>query len=220
MSWVLVAFFGGAIGLDGTSFPQAMLSRPIIAGTLCGLAFGRPAEGLMLGAILEVFNLGILPIGAARYPESGPGAVAATAAYLAVDAGQAPDLLFAVLFGLAWERVAGVSVVQWRRWTGHLVDVPGSPSPAQVERRQLWAMAVDYVRGAIVSLGGAALGVLLLRALVPLWAAAPFLATGAVIATAAGAIGASLTVFGGVDERSRTFMLGLLCGAALLLVLR
>jgi mannose/fructose/N-acetylgalactosamine-specific phosphotransferase system component IIC len=220
MSWAWLAIFGGFVGLDGTSFPQAMLSRPIIAATLGGLAFGRPAEGLLIGAILEIFDLGILPIGAARYPEAGTGAVAATGAYLASDAAHAPGLLFAVLFGLVWGRLAGATVIQWRRWTGRLVDAPGTPGPADVERRQLFAMAVDYVRGAVVSTSGAAIGVIVLLAVVPGWGVAHVIATGAIIAAAAGAIGASLTVFGGVDERSRMFLLGLLCGSVLLLVLR
>lgn len=32
MNWFLLALLGGFVGLDGTSFPQAMFSRPIVAG--------------------------------------------------------------------------------------------------------------------------------------------------------------------------------------------
>ena len=57
MNWILLGLLGGAVGLDATAFPQAMWSRPIVAGTLAGLVFGRPVSGLLVGITLEVFAL-------------------------------------------------------------------------------------------------------------------------------------------------------------------
>ena len=80
MNWLGVMVLGGIAGVDATSVAQTMISRPFIAATLTGLLVGRPEEGALLGAILELFALVILPVGAARYPEAGTAAVAATAA--------------------------------------------------------------------------------------------------------------------------------------------
>src|SRR5687767_15880923 len=117
MSWISLALVGGVVGLDATSFPQAMLSRPLIAATLAGWVFGRPGAGLLIGALIELFSLVILPFGAARYPESGTAAAAAAAAYAATDptGPTEPLLLLAVVFALAWEHVAGASVIFVRR---------------------------------------------------------------------------------------------------------
>ena len=68
MSWLAVALWGGAVGLDATSFPQVMISRPIVAAAVTGLLLGEPLAGIGVGVILELFALVILPIGAARYP--------------------------------------------------------------------------------------------------------------------------------------------------------
>ena len=75
MSWLIAALLGGFVGLDATSFPQVMISRPVVAGVLTGVLFGRPAEGLAVGFLVEAFSLIILPIGAARYPDSGTATV-------------------------------------------------------------------------------------------------------------------------------------------------
>lgn len=76
---VLVLAFGTLAGLDLVSWPQAQLSRPLVAGLLGGLAVGAPLEGVAVGALLELFALETLPVGAVRYPDWGPGAVAAGA---------------------------------------------------------------------------------------------------------------------------------------------
>lgn len=67
---------GTLVGLDLASVPQAMYSRPLVAGLLGGVAVGNPLPGLAVGALLELFALDVLPVGASRYPDWGPGAVA------------------------------------------------------------------------------------------------------------------------------------------------
>ena len=66
-----IALLGAVFGLDVVSFPQAMLSRPLVAATLAGAFLGSPEAGLLLGATLECFALESLPVGASRYPEWG-----------------------------------------------------------------------------------------------------------------------------------------------------
>ena len=82
MNWLTVSAFGGIVGVDATSFAQTMISRPLMAATITGFLMGRPTEGLFLGSLLELFAIVILPVGAARYPETGTAGVAATAAYM------------------------------------------------------------------------------------------------------------------------------------------
>ncbi|MGI5862276.1 MAG: PTS sugar transporter subunit IIC [Myxococcales bacterium] len=61
---LLAALVAGLLSVERKAFLQAMFSRPLVAGTLLGLALGRPLEGLGLGAALELFFLGAVNIGA------------------------------------------------------------------------------------------------------------------------------------------------------------
>ena len=66
-----IAVLGALVGLDMVSFPQAMLSRPLVSATLAGAFVGRPGGGLLTGAVLELIALETLPFGASRYAEWG-----------------------------------------------------------------------------------------------------------------------------------------------------
>lgn len=223
MNLVPVALWGGMVGLDAASFPQVMISRPLVAATVTGLVAGRPADGLLLGLILEVFALLVLPVGAARYPEAGTAAVAATGAYLAA-APPGPDavlLLAATAFGLAWERVGGLSVHVQRRLNERLVIgwIESRHRPdLEIERRHLSAMAIDYLRGAIIAGVGAWLGALALRWVQPRWDLDAVSPAGLLVVATAAVIGALLQFFGGWGERRLAFLLGILCGLTLLLL--
>src|SRR4051812_47625043 len=70
-----LALLGGILGLDVVSFPQAMISRPLVAATLGGALIGQSASGLLVGAALELIALETLPFGASRYPEWGSASV-------------------------------------------------------------------------------------------------------------------------------------------------
>ena len=220
MSWFALALLGGVVGLDATSFPQAMWSRPLVAGTAAGLLLGRPASGLIIGALVEVFSLLILPFGAARYPESGTAAAAAAAAYCAVEpaALDARLILLAVVFALAWEHIAGVSVIFVRRLNARLVAPPGGAglTPAGITRRHLLAISIDFMRGAWAVLVGSALGMMLLRALATVPPAGGQLPAAALGIALAVMLGAALTLFGGLRRRWLSLGLGLLCGWVML----
>ena len=71
-----VVGLGTLVGLDVASVPQAMFSRPLVAGLLGGMVMGAPLPGLIIGAVLELFAMDTLPVGASRYPDWGPGTVA------------------------------------------------------------------------------------------------------------------------------------------------
>ncbi|MBI4544905.1 MAG: PTS sugar transporter subunit IIC [Gemmatimonadetes bacterium] len=224
MSWLAVALLGGVVGLDATSFPQIMISRPLVAASLTGLLLGHPGIGVAVGVLLEASALLILPVGAARYPEAGTAAIAATAAHIQSGAA-VPDpvlLLFAVLVGLGWERLAGLAVHQVRRLNervvGNVLDHTPAAAPRQLERRHLLAMGLDLLRGAAVTLAGAAVGVALLRHLSGLWELEGSWAVGTLAVTGTAMLAATLPLFGGWGERRIAVLLGLLCGSILLLV--
>ena len=104
---LLLGIWGVLVGIDMTSVGQTMLSRPLVAGTVAGVIVGDPAGGVMMGVLLEFFALDVLPVGAARYPDCGLGAVAA----VAVVAGS-PSVLgtgIAGALGLAIAYVGGVA---------------------------------------------------------------------------------------------------------------
>ena len=220
MNWLLLGIAGGFIGLDATSFPQAMISRPLVAATIAGWLMGDAAAGAVLGVILEVLTFVVLPVGASRYPESGTAAAAAGAAFVAAggSTGDTPLLLMAALFALGWERVTGMSVVLGRQANERLVEqIAASPAPARaVVRTHTLALAIDYLRGVACVTIGALAGVLLLGFFGPRFHV-PADATAGVIAIAACAmLGAGLTLFGGWRERRLAFGLGILCGLLLM----
>src|SRR5205085_7846999 len=76
---VPLLLWGTLVGLDLVSVPQAMISRPIVAGIVTGLLAGDVEAGIRTGALFELFALDVLPAGAVRYPDYGPATVAAVA---------------------------------------------------------------------------------------------------------------------------------------------
>ena len=220
MSWVALGLVGGVVGLDATSFPQAMLSRPIVAATLAGWAFGKPGAGLLLGALIEIFSLIILPFGAARYPESGTAAAAAGAAYAAADQSASPEslLLLALVFALAWEQVAGASVIFIRRLNQRLVPDGAATRlrAQQIAQRHILAMSIDFVRGAWAVVIGTLVGIVLLRAFAASFPASGALSARFILIACAAMLGSALPLFGGLRQRWLPLGLGLLCGTLLL----
>src|SRR5262245_65277482 len=113
---VILSLLGGLLGLDTVSFPQAMLSRPIVAATLSGALVGDAVSGLLVGATLELFAVETLPFGASRYPEWGSAAVIGGALYAKASWGfDAGRLTTTVLAALAVAWVGGWSMVQVRK---------------------------------------------------------------------------------------------------------
>lgn len=220
-SWLVVGLLGGLVGLDATSFPQVMISRPLIAGTLTGALFGRPLEGLVIGFVMETFALITLPIGAARYPESGTATVAATAAYMSVVAsGLVPAyLLLAVTFGLAWEWVAGETVVLQRRNNGQMLVREGALAPQPLQRAHVAALTMDFLRGGVVAASGGLIGHSLLLVLLGRWGLPDGITFGILTVLAATMIGTTIPLFGGATARRVSWAVGIAVGVIVLVLL-
>lgn len=218
-----VALLGGVLGLDVVSFPQAMLSRPVVAATVAGAFAGDPLRGLLLGVTLELFALETLPFGASRYPEWGSASVVGGALF-ATGAQAAPGAFaVAVLATLAMAWLGGISMVWLRRLNAHFarerLPALDSGSGRTVVGLQLYGMTADLVRGTLLTgLGllvwGTASASLLVR-----WdradAGARAMAVGlaAMVATAA-----AWKLFHGVPHARALFGVGLAIGLLLLVV--
>lgn len=212
ISLLLLTLWGGWVAIDGTSVGQFMISRPLVAASVAGWIVGDPAAGALLGLLLEALHLTVLPVGAAHYPEGGPAAVAAGAAFAATEH-TLGALLTAVLFALAWERVAGASVRQLRQLnTAVAVSAAAVPLPPDaIERRLLAAVALDFLRGALLAVVGMLLLGALLAVLLPLWQLPERIPRITLAAALAAAFAASFRVFAG-GGRARLVIIGALCG--------
>ena len=104
--------WGTAVGVDLVSWPQAMISRPLIAGTVTAALMGDLEGGVRVALVMELFALDVLPVGASRYPDYGPATVGA----VAFAAGQPWEAALgpAVLIGLLAAVLGGWSL-RWIR---------------------------------------------------------------------------------------------------------
>jgi mannose/fructose/N-acetylgalactosamine-specific phosphotransferase system component IIC len=151
---VILGILGGLVAIDGTTFGQFMISRPFVAATLGGWVMGSPQEGAIVGIALEAFHLGVLPVGAAKHPEGGPAAVT-TGAFFASGAPEPSILILAVLGGLLLEEVGGRTVHLMRLANVRIIAPKGvMPTLANLERRHLMAVGLDFLRGALLVLAG------------------------------------------------------------------
>ena len=225
-----LSILGAVLGLDVVSFPQAMLSRPLVAATAAGALIGQPGAGLFIGALLELVAIETLPFGASRYPEWGSAAVVGGVLYAGrATAGEplpaAGALVFAVAATLATAWLGGLSMVWLRRFNARLARQRAGAldvgSGRTVVGLQLLGMTADLVRGGVLT----ALALLLLRPVADLvasrWSIPAPWSLGAVVgAAAAVAAAAAWKLFHGVPRARALFVSGLAVGSLLLLALR
>lgn len=214
---VLLALLGGMVALDGAALGQFMFSRPVVAATLAGWFLGAPAEGAVLGLLLETLHLTVLPSGATRYPEAGPAAVAASALYVGAPA-SAGLLLTAVVFGLLWEWLGGMTIQKLRQVNIRLAAEPVATA-GQVDRMargHAAAIGLDFLRGMAVTVAGLLAAGMIAALLPAVWPAEGLLRAAVAAGGAAGAA-ASLRFFTG-RVRLRLFALGGAVGLLLVLL--
>jgi PTS system mannose-specific IIC component len=150
-----LAILGAVLGLDVVSFPQAMISRPLVAATAAATLLGDPSRGLLVGATLEMFALETLPFGASRYPEWGSAAVVGGGLF-AIHVDPSPGALtFAVLAGLTCAWIGSWSMVQVRKLNASLArkqhDAVASGSKRVVEGLQVFGLTADLIRGGVLT---------------------------------------------------------------------
>ena len=147
-----LALLGGVLGLDVVSFPQAMVSRPIVAATLGGAFAGDALGGLLIGAVLELIALDTLPLGASRYPEWGSASVVGGALF-AAHPEHPGSMGVAVLGTLAAAWIGGWTMVKLRglnaRWARQRRDALAAGSRDAVIGLQLLGLTADLARAAL-----------------------------------------------------------------------
>jgi len=91
---VVLSLLGGALSVDATAALQVMLSQPLVAGCIAGVAVGDPFLGLVVGSTLQLVWLGVLPVGAAPFPDGAvAGAVGVGVGAILVGSGVSDGLV-------------------------------------------------------------------------------------------------------------------------------
>jgi len=147
---------GAIFGLDVVSFPQAMISRPIVAATVAGALIGEPDRGLVMGVALEFFALESMPFGASRYPEWGSASVVGGFLFAHAADGTPAAMSLAVLAALVTAGIGGSSMVVLRRWNAFWARQQqqriARGSGSAVVALQLMGMSSDLIRGGLITL--------------------------------------------------------------------
>ncbi len=215
---------GALLGLDVVSFPQAMISRPVVAATLAGAVAGDVRSGLMAGVVLEMIAMETLPVGASRYPEWGTASVVGGA--LAATSGEpAPGrLVLSVTAAIATAWAGGWSMYALRRlngvWAKSALPALEAGTPRTVIGLQLRGLGADLVRGALLTALGLAVWPPLMHVLLPRWPLGPALSRGVLVAVAAAVAGSAVWRLAHGTTGARWYFLGgLLAGLAGLVLL-
>lgn len=210
--------WGTIVAVDLVTVPQGLLSRPLVAATVAGVMAGDLMAGLTVGAVLELYALEVLPIGASRYPDYGPAAVAAGATAALVPS--ASQIGVAGLVALPMAVLGGWSLHLHRRRNARAIESKIGRVTAG-DARALWhlqreGLLRDARRGLALSLVG--LGVAWVVHLIP-WQSISGLQVldGAVLAGGiAAALGGALRSAGS-GARRRWLAVGMATGLVVVL---
>lgn len=218
-----IALLGALLGLDVVSFPQAMVSRPIVAATLAGAFIGHPPAGLLIGVVLELIALDTLPFGASRYPEWGSASVVGGALFAAQPPGMPGALPASLLAALLTASISGWSMVVLRRIIATRLertrDSIEAGSRDALLSLHLSGMTMDLLRAALVTTLGMIVFSPLVRAIVAIWGSESAPSRAVVVVIAAIAAGGALwKVFHSVRYVLWFFLASLLVSTALLVV--
>ncbi len=218
-----VTAVGVVVGVDLVTVPQAMTSRPLVAAFLGGWFLGHPMIGLLAGAILELFALETLPIGAARYPDWGPPAAAAGALLaegVPSGGGQGvwPGLLATVLVAALAAWLGGWSLHLIRRANGAAIGRYSERlergDPLALVALQAGGFARDVLRAAALTLLTLVPGGALARAVAAQWRPSGGLAEDILLAAALGVAAWSAWRYFGRGRTGRWLAAGLAVGCA------
>jgi len=183
-----LAVLGAVLGLDVVSFPQAMVSRPIVASTLAGALIGQPGRGLVMGVALEFFALESMPFGASRYPEWGSASVVGGVLFAQTPDGAAGAMTVAALAALLTASVGGTSMVALRRanalWARRQQARITRGSGSAVVTLQLVGLTSDLLRGGLLTLAALLVFVPLNQAVMATITVSPVVSRAVIVAIA------------------------------------
>ncbi|HEX3865452.1 MAG TPA: PTS sugar transporter subunit IIC [Gemmatimonadaceae bacterium] len=207
-----IAVLGGILGLDVVSFPQAMISRPIVAATLSGVLIGEAPSGLLVGAALELIALETLPFGASRYPEWGSASVVGGAIFSSHPSHPAGAMTLAVAAALATTWVGGWTMVKLRQlnaiWAGKSREALEAGARGSVISLQLKGMTADLARGTLLTAIAYAILAPLSNLLIGWWTMDARVSRCIIVATAASVAGAAAWKLFHSTSGARWFFIG------------
>jgi len=215
-----IGLLGALLGLDVVSFPQAMISRPIVAATLAGAFIGNPPAGLLIGVVLEMIALDTLPFGASRYPEWGSAGVVGGSLYAAQAPGMPGALPASLLAALLTASISGWSMVVLRRLiASHLERIRDrleDGSRDALLSLHLSGMSLDLLRGGLVTVTAMLIFAPLVKAIVAVWGSESAASHAVVVVIAAVVAGSALwKIFHSVRRVLWFFLAGALIWAVL-----
>lgn len=156
---ILLLLWGTLVGLDLVSVPQAMISRPLVAGTVAGWLVGDVHAGLRIGVLFELFALDVLPVGAVKYPDYGPATVAGVV--LAAGSVWQLSLGLSVALGLVLAMLGGWSLQVVRRSNARAIQRRAAALAAgessAIRKLQYGGLLRDALRGLVLTLLGVVL---------------------------------------------------------------
>jgi PTS system mannose-specific IIC component len=216
-----IALLGALLGLDVVSFPQVMVSRPIVAATLGGAFIGNPPAGLVIGVVLEMIALDTLPFGASRYPEWGSAGVVGGALYASQTAGMPGALPASLLAALLTASISGWSMVMLRRLIASRLERTRNRleegSRDALLSLHLSGMSLDLLRGGLVTITAMIVFAPIVKAIVAVWGSESAASHAVVVVIAAVVAGAALwKIFHSVRRALWFFAAGVLVWAVLL----
>ncbi|MDP9177531.1 MAG: PTS sugar transporter subunit IIC [Gemmatimonadota bacterium] len=221
MDVVPIVLLAALLGLDVVTFPQAMISRPVVAATAAGAFLDNAFAGLMIGAVLELIALGMLPFGASKYPEWGSASVVGGALFAAQHGSPPGALAVSVLAALLTAVVSGWSMVKLRRINAfratRLRSELDAGSANAIVGLQIFGLTADFVRGGLVALAAMLVFRSLVPAVVAAWNTGAVYSQAIVVAIAAVvAAGAVWKIFHSIPHAAVFFLAGLAVSVSLL----
>ena len=220
-----IALLGGLLGLDVVSFPQAMISRPLVAATVAGALIGHSLSGLLVGAALELVALDTLPFGASRYPEWGSAAVVGGAIFATHPTHPAGAMEVAIIASLSTAWIGGWTMVKLRErnalWAAQRRAALDAGARGTVIELQLLCMTADYLRGALLAAISYAVFAPLTTLSITAWGTDARLSRAVVVTIAASvAGGAAWKIFHSVSGARWFFLGGLVVGLLIMAATR
>lgn len=221
---LLVAALGAVCGLDVVSFPQAMISRPIVAATIAGAVIGSALAGMLAGAALELMAMETLPVGAARYPEWGSASVVGGALAASEPVSHPGNIIVAAFAAIAVAWAGGWSMHALRRWNGvrtarakDALDAGEWPALAGL---QLGGLTLDLLRGGVLTVLAVLLWHPVVHWLLARWTFPLAASHGVLAAIAAAVAGSAVWLQARAVRGTRWYFLGgLVLGLAVLVLL-
>lgn len=217
-----IAMLGGILGLDVVSFPQAMISRPLVAATISGALVGEAFSGMLIGAALELIALETLPFGAAKYPEWGSAATVGGALFAAHPAHPAGAMTMSVIASIATGWIGAWTMYQLRKLNAYEAHKHrgGLDAGARgtVIGLQLTGLSLDLLRGMLLTAVMYVAFRPLVTTMVEFWDMDGMMSRSLVVGVAASvAMGAAWKLFHAVPWARWTFVGGLIVGLLMLL---